>query len=115
MREGAPSLSNMTLERRAGSQHVFQQGVTQPAGHGAGTAGVGSPADGTALEVADAHAQTGAGEQQHLAGREDLFAADGAFHHGQALRRDLAGGAGMQPAGSKGVLPAGRAEFRVKE
>lgn len=30
-------------------------------------------------------------------------------------RRDLAGGAGMQPAGSKGVLPAGRAEFRVKE
>lgn len=31
------------------------------------------------------------------------------------VRRDLAGGAGMQPAGSKGVLPAGRAEFRVKE
>ena len=78
------------LERRAGGQHVFQQGVTQPAGHGAGTAGVGAPADGTALEVADAHAQAGAGEEQHLAGREDLFAADGAFHHGQALRRDLA-------------------------
>lgn len=31
------------------------------------------------------------------------------------VRRDLAGGAGMQPAGSKGVLPADRAEFRVKE
>ena len=31
------------------------------------------------------------------------------------VRRDLAGGAGMQPAGSKGVLPAGRAEFRGKE
>ena len=31
------------------------------------------------------------------------------------VRRDLAGGAGMQPAGSKGVLPTSRAEFRVKE